>query len=289
MEQKSRIKYSIIRYSPDEIRGEIINVGVILHDVNKVETKFSILDEGSLKLKSLLENKVEINTYKSYKDVIEYYLTQASDDLSGTVGDKCIGSYYSEDFLNDLHSHYKNKKMFLSEPIFAATKDKNKFFESIFCRYVKKGYLNKSIATVSAKEHLKQKFEELDLIGKKIKTDYKISPIKKIDDYKVKIDFTFKNGVWNYIQTIPKNASSNMDWYSRLQVMSQNLNEDEAKIYLAYSNSDIQEDHTITTLINYLLEEHSNIDRVDIDNINILNDLCNHINEDGEDFNTLIS
>lgn len=287
MENKSKIKYSIIRYSPDKVRGEIINVGVILHDVEKVETKFNILDENSPKLKSILESKVDINTYKSFKDVMEYYLTNANNDLSGTVGNKCISSYYSEDFLIDLHTHFLEKNLFFSKPIFAITKDKDRFFNNIYSRYVRKDTLNKSISTISAKDHLKHKFEELNLIGKKVKTDYKISPIKKIDDYKIKVDFTFKNGLWNYIQAIPKNAASNMDWYSKLQVMSQNLDEHEAKIYLAYSENDLQEDQTVNTLINYLLQEHKNIDKLNIDNKVSLNNLCEYINDVGENFQNI--
>ena len=287
MENKSKIKYSIIRYSPDKVRGEIINVGVILHDVEKVETKFNILDENSPKLKSILESKVDINTYKSFKDVMEYYLTNANNDLSGTVGNKCISSYYSEDFLIDLHTHFLEKNLFFSKPIFAITKDKDRFFNNIYSRYVRKDTLNKSISTISAKDHLKHKFEELNLIGKKVKTDYKISPIKKIDDYKIKVDFTFKNGLWNYIQAIPKNAASNMDWYSKLQVMSQNLDEHEAKIYLAYSENDLQEDQTVNTLINYLLQEHKNIDKINIDNKVSLNNLCEYINDVGENFQNI--
>ena len=31
MEKKKKIVYSIIRYEPDEIRGEVVNIGVVLY------------------------------------------------------------------------------------------------------------------------------------------------------------------------------------------------------------------------------------------------------------------
>lgn len=288
MEDKRKIKYSIIRYTPDELRGETLNVGVILHDYKNIETKFNLLDENSAKLKALIESKVELSTYKSYKDVLEYYLSNINNNLSGTIGEKTIASFYSEEFLEELSVYYKNKKLFLSEPAFAKTKDINSFFESIFSRYVRKNTFHKNISTITAKEHLKKRFEETNLIGKKIKTDYKISPIRNLCDYKVKVDFTFKNGVWNYIQTIPKNANTNMDWYSRLQVMSQNLDAKETKILLAYSKSNLEEDETTRALITYLINEHENIEKVDTDNSLDVDSLCNYINNVGEEFDIKI-
>ena len=281
MENRRKIKYSIIRYSPDDIKGEVLNVGVILHDYKKAETKFNILSENSSKLKSILESKTDFSIYKSYKDILEYYLNNINNDLSGTVGEKTIASHYSEEFLLEMYEHHKNKKLFFSEPSFAMTKDVDKFFQSIFSRYVRNEVEHK-VTTISAKEHLKQKFEELNLIGSKIKADCKISPIQKLSDYKVKVDFTFKNGKWNYIQTIPKNGNINMDWYSKLQVMAQWLNKDETKIHLVYSESDINNDKTIRTLIDYLSKENKNIGKLNIDNKSSIDELCKYINEVGE-------
>ena len=289
METKSKIKYSVIRYSPDKVKGEIINIGLILHDAEKLEVKFDLLDEHCVKLKSILDTKIELNTYKSYRDVIKYYLEHANDDLSGTVGNKTISSFYSNDFLYDLYNNYSNKNLFLSKPSMAITDDKDKFFDTLFSRYVRKVEFKNSITTMTAKESLKQKFEELNLIGKKIKTDYKISPIKDLDDYKIKVDFTFKNGVWNYIQTIPKNADSHMEWYSKLQVMSQNLNSNDSKLYLACSEADINNNITLHNLIKYIKDINNNIEFLDTDNDSSLNSLCNHINHDGEDFIDIIA
>lgn len=288
MAERIPVKYSIIKYTPDEIRGEVINVGLIIHDCESKDTKFSILEEQSIKLKSILETKNDINIYKSYKDVIEYYLSSAKDNLSGTVGSKTISTVYSEDFLKDIYDYYSGSKLHLSEPSFAMTRDVNKLFEKIYMRYIKREYDIKQITSVSAKECLKEKFEKTNLLGKKVKTDYKINPIKGLEDYKVRIDFSFKNGVWNYMQATPTNSSKYAEWFSKIQVMSENIDENEGKIHLIYNEID-RRDETINNYIEYLEYKHKNISILNVNNEEKLNELCNYINEVGEEFETKIS
>lgn len=288
MAERIPVKYSIIRYSPDEIKGEIINVGLIIHDCDSKDTKFSILEEHSIKLKSILETKNDINIYKSYKDVIEFYLSSAKDDLLGTVGSKTISTVYSEDFLKDMYGYYNGGKLHLSEPSFAMTNDMNKLFEKIYTRYIKKEYDIKQITSVGAKEYLKEKFEKTNLLGRKVKADYRINPIKGLEDYKVRIDFSFKNGVWNYMQALPTNSSKYAEWFSKIQIMSENINENEGKIHLIYNETD-RHDETIDNFIKYLENKNRNISVLNINNEQRLNELCDYIDEVGEEFETKIS
>lgn len=288
MAERVPVKYSIIRYSPDEIRGEVINVGLIVHDCDSKDTKFSILDEHSIKLKSILETRNDINIYKSYKDVIEFYLSSAKDNLSGTVGSKTISSVYSNDFLKDIYEYYNGSKLHLSDPSFAMTKDIDKLFEKMYTRYIRRECDVKQITSVSAKECLKEKFEQTNLLGKKIKTDYRINPIKGLEDYKVRIDFSYKNGVWNYMQAMPTNSTKYAEWFSKIQIMSENINENEGKIHLIYNELDSQ-DETINNFIKYLETQNKNINILNINNEQKLNELCDYIGEVGEDIEIKIS
>lgn len=133
---KVKILYSIIRYSPDEIRGEIINVGVLLYNFKEKNTKFYFLDESSQKIKAIVANKMELDTYKSYKDLLEFQLKESRDDASGVVGDTCINHYYDRNFLDKIYEEYKNDKFYLSKPNIAYTKNTDKFFKSILNRYI---------------------------------------------------------------------------------------------------------------------------------------------------------
>ncbi|MCS4440090.1 DUF3037 domain-containing protein [Clostridium botulinum] len=95
---KRKICYSIIRYSPDQLKGEIVNVGLIFFSYGNKEVNFFMLDERSNKLKAIMNNSVELEIYKSYKDMIEFYLKKSKEDISGIVGNVYVGSYYEEDF-----------------------------------------------------------------------------------------------------------------------------------------------------------------------------------------------
>lgn len=285
--EKSRntVSYSIIRYSPDEVKGEVINVGVILHNLEEKQAKYYMLDETSSKLKALTENKIEIDTYKSFKDTFEYYLEKSKDDLSGVVGNISIASYYDSDFLNKLFENYNNCNLFLAKPSIAYTKNVNMFFKSILNRYVGEKNINKEVTTMTAKKYMKKIFEETKLLGPKIKADMFLNPIDNLKDLKVKVDFTFKNGVWNYMQTIPSSNSptKNSEWFAKSQLIIDMIKNKEAKLHLLYKNSDFEEDKTTIHLLDYLkLNNNNKISTLDIDKKDNVENLCKYIDEQAE-------
>jgi hypothetical protein len=290
MESKRNVWYSIIRYSPDEIKGEVINVGLVLHDKEGLQTKYYLLEENSAKLKSMISNKSGRDIYKSYKDVFEYYLEKNKDSLVGDVGKVTIGSCYSEEFLGSIYEHYKNKNLFFTKPNFAKTKNIDNFFKGLLETYVGEEFIKKEHATVTAKKHLKKVFEEMNLLGTKVKANLTINPIKELEDYKVKVDFSFKNGVWNYIQTIPSpsDQTKNIEWFSKIKLMSEYLDKENSKIHLIYKESDIEENQSAYNLINFLANSKSNICKLDIDKKEEVFKLCNYIEEQGEILNAMI-
>ena len=181
-----------------------------------------MLDEKSNKLKAIMNNPVELEIYKSYRDMIEYYLKKCKDDMSGVVGKISIASYYDEDFLEKIIDYYSNKELKFSKINFAFTKNVDKLFETILNRYLGKENVNfEKTNTMTAKKYMKNIFKQNINLKKRVKNDMLINPIKDLDDLKVKIDFTFKNGVWNYMQAIPKidNNNKNTDWFSKTQLL----------------------------------------------------------------------
>ncbi len=49
---KRKVSYSVIRYSPDKLKGEIINVGLLLHNITDKNIKYHILDAKVTKIAS---------------------------------------------------------------------------------------------------------------------------------------------------------------------------------------------------------------------------------------------
>lgn len=283
---KKKIAYSIIRYSPDEIKGEVINIGLLFHNFEDTKVKFFLLDEKSFKIRALIDNEVELRTYKSFKDVFEYYIDNCRKDMSGIVGEKYIASYYEEDFVQKVYKHYLGKEIFLSKVNYAFTKDENKLFEVILKRYIGESNIDiEKTSTLTAKKYLKQIINNNENLAKRVKSDVIIKPIKELEDFEVKIDFTFKNGVWNYMQTIPKitNKNKNADWFSKIQlILDSEL--DMSKIHLVYKKSDILLDSSTLHLLNYLKTKYSNLSIYDIDEkMNLIN-LCSYIEAEAQVF-----
>lgn len=286
METKKPVWYSLIRYSPDNIKGEIINVGLVLHSIGTdKQTKCYILDENCVKIKYLLDNITEINTYKSYKEVLEYYISKSRDNLLGQVGNIIIGSYYDDDYLNKIKNEFKNKKMTISEPNFAFTRDIDLLFESIFDRYIGKKYLIKHVNTLTAKSYAKNIFKEKELLGTKVNSDITVYPIEKLKSVKFKVDFSFKNGVENYIQAIPNltSNSKNAEWFAKTELIINSLKDKDTKLHFIYKSSDFDNNRDVYELINYFSYNNDKVKKLDLDKTNEILELCNYIKNEAED------
>ena len=289
MEQsKTKISYSIIRYSPDQVKGEVINVGILLYNYFNKSAKYYILNERSPKLRAIIESSVDISIYKSYKDILEFYLNESKKDFSGLVSDKYIASYYDEDFVNKFYEYYKNQKLSFSKPNFAYTKNENKLFETILKRYVGENNIDiQKTNTMTAKRYLKKVFTDNENLNKRIISDRIIKPIKELDDLEVKIDFSFKNGKWNYMQTIPKamNSNKNTEWFSKVQLLLDFNEDNKSKIHLLYKYSDFIQDKATYNLLKYLKSKYDNLDIHDIDKESEVISLCNYIETEGQILN----
>ncbi len=287
--QKQKIYYSIIRYMADEIRGEILNVGALLYCFEEKSIKWSMLEENSNKLRAILETKSDIMKYKTSKEVMEYYLNNSSKNMLGDVGEVNIASYYEEDFLDKIYEKYSDGNLILSKPNFGYTKNINLFYESILKRYVGEKNILKEANTISAKKYMRNLFSNTNLLGTKVKSDYILTPIEELKDLKIKIDFTFKNNIWNYMQTIPKvnTSTKNTEWFAKIQLMLDSLKDTDAKIHLLYKLSEIQDDEETSNLIKYLKYHNDKIITLDIEKENEVVKLCDYINNEAETLDKL--
>lgn len=287
MEKRKTTWYSIIRYSPNNLSGEIVNVGLVLHSpYDDKNLHYLVLDENTHKLRSIANNKVESNIYKSFKDTLEYYLSKCNEDLSGQVGNITIGSSYEPKFLDEIYENYLDCKLTLTKPSFALTENVDMLFNALVKTYIGEQYLMTEHKTTTVKKHIKQLFENRNLIGRKVKSDLEFSPIVGLEDLMIKVDFGFKNGVWNYIEAIPtlRNPSEISEWFAKTKFTLETIKSKDAsaKIHLAYKLSDIQKD--IIPMFDYLSENNQNVIRLNIEEDKKLNALCDYIEREAEEF-----
>lgn len=289
MEGRRTSRHSIIRYMPSDLKGEVINIGVIIHSFEdeKGFLKYHLLDENSVKLRAIIESSFEVDEYKSFKNVLEHYLSQDA-NMFGEVGGVDFGSIHNEDFLNQLYKSFENKKLFFSEPMISRSSDINKLFEVIHNRYVGKGLLLKDEKNINVKKYVRQVFENEGVLDKKVKQNLSIHPIKELEDLKINIDFSFRNGVWNYLQAVPavSGPSRTAEWFAKINLLLESLEDDEdTMVHLIYRSSEINSEKEMLATIDYLLSKRSGkIARLDLDDKIAMRNLLYKINHEAYDF-----
>jgi len=288
LERRKACWYSVVRYQSDQLAGEVVNVGVIIHSLDgDVSTMFYLVDESSPKLKPIIHSSVDSNTYKSYKDSLEYYLQKSQENILGQVGSVIIGSQDEKTFLENLYEFYKDKKLTLSRPKFSLAENLPGFLEAIFKLYVGEEYFIQKSKPHSVKKQMRSIFEERQLLEKKVMHDFSINPIEGLDSVKIKIDFGYKNGVWNYLQSVPILNGSNKktEWFAKTKFLYENV-PDDAKIHLLYRKSDLNQ-NDIKNELNYLESMDNRIIKFDLDDQQNIIDLCNTIEREAHDIDTL--
>lgn len=283
--------YSIVRYTADEISGETVNVGIILHVLEESgdsQIKYLLLQENSSKVKAVTETTTDQQLYKSYKENLEYYLQQSTEDLFGTVGNISIGSPSDEKYLEMLFDFYGSEKLSITRPKFSLTKNVEGLFNNLFITYVGSKYLNYENSQVSTKRYIRELLVENNLLDKKVISDHVISPIEELKNIEIKIDFCFKNGVMNYMQGVPilKGPSQNTEWFTKTKFMIDNVDRD-SKVQLLYRNYDkINED--LNDMIGYFNSSGINVVKVNLDNKSEVDTLINKIATEAQDVDELM-
>lgn len=277
--------YSVIRYAPDEIAGEVLNVGIIVHSIDdQIVTKFYLLEESSPKVRSILNSRTEELTYKSFKDIYEYYLSESPKDIHGNVGSFNISTAYSDNYLSSMYEYFKDKKMSISEPTFSLSSDTDGLFKSLFNTYVGEKYLPLSEGKEKNVKSIARKiFEERHFLNTKVKQDIGIVPVPELP-VKINIDFGFKNGVWNYMQAIPNitNSSKGTEWFAKTKLLIENVS-DNAKIYLMYRKSVLSEKKEILKMVNYFNRENELVSGMDLDDAEYVQHICSRIEREAHD------
>lgn len=263
---------------PSELRGEVLNVGLMLHDPDSGDVKYQILDSMNEKLKSILANEVLQETYKVQREYIDYSLKTVP------VEETLLDPYaHTNDFLIEIAKIMPNG-FSLSEPTFSKTNNKERLFKSLLETYIGEEFLDErdTSVQVNAKKIMKQYFNNRNLLGTKVKLNAKFSPIKNINNVQFTIDFIYKNGVINFLQTAPSNKTELQNWFAKLNTLLEYYKED-SKLYLFYDQKDsTHQDATLHDMINFLKNKDSRVDVLEVNSNEFIN-LCNKIEKEGKD------
>jgi hypothetical protein len=275
--------YSIIQYCPNQIRGEKVNVGVLLHDPQGGDLQHSLLEENSTKVKALLCDDVSSKIYKVQKDEVDFYFSkiyEKQDLFSENLHDK--------NYLINLKHKFPNEFL-ISEPTFSLSRDANQLFASLVKTYIGE-FITKEIiheyekSIISPKNYCKNYFHDKNWIGTKVKPNVKLHPIEDLKNLNFTVDFVFKNGIWNMINATPSNTTNDklIEWFSKTKTML-NSYQRESQFYLIYNQEDqLNEDNTLSEMVAYLEKEDQRVKTAEISSSDF-SGMCRRVENEAKD------
>jgi hypothetical protein len=275
--------YSIVQYCPNEMRGEKVNIGLILHAPEEGKVLHSLLDETSNKVKGLALDEVSLKTFKAQKDVFDFYFKKIK-----VEHDLLAPQLTESDFLERIKGDMP-KDFVLSVPSFSLTRNTEQLFESLSITYIGEMTYSKEIISTedirrNVKNYTKSIFAEREWMGTKVRSNVKVHPIEGMKNIHFNVDFIFRNGLWNIIHTVPSNSTNEklIEWYSKTNTMIENVKKD-TDFYIVYDDKDeLNEDKTITQMVTLLKTKDQRVNSTEIES-DSFDILCTKVEKEAKD------
>lgn len=253
--------YSVIRYVADVVKGEILNVGLIMNIPSTGEMKFKLIGENNTKLKTILVNNLEKKIYKSGLKYLEFLLSSIdNNDLTFSL------NITSNDFINDLKYTKLPNGFILTDKRFAKTQSSNYLFNDLLETYIGNKFIHEEVKenNMQIKKRAANLIEQKELLDRKIKTNIKIRPIEEVA-MNYNIDFGYEEqSKLNIIQAAPDKLATANEWFQRISMISTNYLECDKIALLFNSNAESNKDGTISQMVDFLSSKDERIDSFNI-------------------------
>lgn len=193
-----KAKYIIIKFIPNIIKEEPINIGLILHSPDNlyIKSKFSL---KKIELIQKFNEEVNINLVKNIMADLELEFNSEN----WIIRNKSYKEFNDNLLLEKIYATYSNQLQF-TQPRSVLTNNLEEEFEVIFSELVFKekvrSELKKIIEERTMKKVIREKFNNKDLIKNKIIVENHKEKGKFGDD--INIDFKFLNGKVNLINNL---------------------------------------------------------------------------------------
>lgn len=258
---RRKLWYSVVSYYSDVIRGEILNVGMIVSIPEAGEISSIFLSDINSKLKSIITNKHDKDIYKTGLSYINYLLESINNnDLSFSV------NLYSKDFIPTFKTLDLPKGFLIGEPKYANVSNIPLFLDSVKNIYIGETFLNEEFGSNSmlVKKKATSIISSRERLSKVIKNNLRIKPIPNLSkSYTIDFGYVLDDKV-SLIHTAPDKITTAYDWLERMNFISDNFN-DTDKITLLYDNmSESNEDGTLTHMLDYLKDKDNRITTMNI-------------------------
>jgi|SRR5690625_2632646 len=195
--------YTIVRFIPDLVRNEPINIGLIIHSPQKqyIRTEFA---DKKVNIISRYNEDIDPSVVKYViRDIIEDF-----DNENYIIRNHKMGSFDDDKLLHKISAAHSNQLQF-TRPKGVITQDLDKEFERLFEELVFKEERikrDRAIEERTMKSTIRKKLNQFKLIEDSIVKENYIE-VDRFGD-KIKIDFKYMNGKPNLIKNISLDTKS---------------------------------------------------------------------------------
>ncbi|UDM74008.1 DUF3037 domain-containing protein [Vagococcus fluvialis] len=249
--------YSIIRYISDVIKGEIINVGILMNVPETGEIRFQTLNHKNSKLKISSYSQLDIKTYKVGNDYLNFLIKSVDDNnLSKGLNPS------SETFIPQVNQKDLPKGFIFSDTRFAKTSNPNELFESLLVEYVGRKFLNEEsgVNSMIVRKKATTIIGERTKLKEKVKSNLKIKPIKDLPkSYTIDFGYAEKKYV-NLIQSAPDKLQTAYDWLERMNFFTENYDKADKILFLYNGYAESNQDRSMMQMLEYLKNKDSRIE-----------------------------
>lgn len=200
----NQAKYTIIKFIPDLVKNEPINIGLILHCWNKCYIRSEISDEKT--------KLIEKYNPKIPKDILQATIEDIKENFSSEnwfYRENSYEDFKNQEYLNRYLSNYSNQLQFTS-PSGVITDNLDKKFEELFSEliyYKSKLQIRKQYTTeYHMRSYMKKLFKERNLFKDKLVVEGYAEKGKYGEN--IKFDFKYLNGTINLINNLSFNVSN---------------------------------------------------------------------------------
>ncbi|MEQ7071780.1 DUF3037 domain-containing protein [Enterococcus avium] len=253
--------YSIIRYLSDIVKGEIVNVGVILNVPETGEIRYRILKPKNSKLKSVWHSKIDEKTYKTGHDILNYVISSIDENELRFGLDAS-----SETFINQVSSQNLPSGFIFSDLRFAKASSIDILYQNLLEEYVGKKFLDEEIGSNSmvVKKKAAKIIDSTPSLSKIIKSNILIKPIKTLNK-SYTIDFGYANEEKiELIHSTPEKLKAAYEWLERINFITENYTESNKITLLYKSRSESNKDGSLIQMLDYLKQKDERITSYDI-------------------------
>lgn len=253
--------YTIVRYISDVIKGELLNVGVILNVPEDGVMKYKFIAEKNTKLKSILISKVEKESYKYGVNYLNFMLE--SIDSNDTF---FAANTRSNTFITQVINQELPAGFVFSETRFAKSNNVNDLFKSLLKEYVGENFLKEEIGINSmfVKKKATQLIDQREKLSDIVQSNMRIRPVENIPK-NYTIDFGYaENNKLSIIQAAPDKVNTSYDWLDRMSFISNNYQQSENISILYNSVADSNKDHSMEQMLSFLKSKDNRIQTFDI-------------------------